>query len=60
MTVRGPLITIGDPEALASLAKPDPLIDNHAPRGGDIVMDADAEVWATETQRQAALPACAA
>jgi CRP/FNR family transcriptional regulator, transcriptional activator FtrB len=36
---------------LERLARPDPLIDNHAPRGSSPTAEADAEVWSTERQR---------
>ena len=38
---------------LERLARPDPLIDNHAPRGASPAAEADAEVWSTERQRAA-------
>lgn len=53
VTVNGSVVTLGNLTALAQLAKPDPLIDNHAPRGGDIVAEADAEVWSTAQGRAA-------
>lgn len=49
--VRGALVTIANLPALRALAKPDPLIDMHAPQGGDIVAAADAEVWSTQISR---------
>lgn len=54
VTVQGPVVTISNLAALERLAKPDPLIDNHAPRGGEIIADADAEVWLTERARASA------
>lgn len=54
VTVQGPMVTISNLAALERLAKPDPLIDNHAPRGGEIIADADAEVWLTERTRASA------
>jgi CRP/FNR family transcriptional activator FtrB len=55
--VQGAVVTLSNIAALEALAKPDPLIDNHAPRGGDIVADADAEIWSSEWNRAAALGA---
>lgn len=51
VTVQGSLVRIAKPAALEALAKPDPLIDDHAPRGGDILIDADAEIWSSEWNR---------
>lgn len=51
--VHGALVTLSNLPALRALAKPDPLIDMHAPRGGAIRVDAEAEVWATQSTRQA-------
>jgi CRP/FNR family transcriptional activator FtrB len=51
VTVQGAVVTLTNIPALEQLAKPDPLIDNHAPRGGDILADADAEVWSSEWNR---------
>ncbi len=51
VSVNGAIVTLGNVAALEQLAKPDPLIDIHAPRGGDIIADADAEVWASEHNR---------
>jgi CRP/FNR family transcriptional activator FtrB len=51
--VHGALVTIANLGALRALAKPDPLIDNHAPRG-QILIDADAEIWSTQATRAAA------
>ncbi len=53
VTVRGSVVTLANLAALEGLAKPDPLIDNHAPRGGDILVDADAEIWSSEWNRSA-------
>lgn len=55
VTVQGALVTLSSVAALEALAKPDPLIDNHAPRGGDIIADADAEIWSSEWNRSGAL-----
>lgn len=54
VSVHGALVTLAAPATLRGLAKPDPLIDNHAPRGGQIIIDADAEVWSTRSNRAAA------
>jgi CRP/FNR family transcriptional activator FtrB len=51
VTVEGAVVTLRSIGALEALAKPDPLIDNHAPRGGEIVAEADAEVWSSEWYR---------
>jgi CRP/FNR family transcriptional activator FtrB len=51
VTVNGAIVTIANSAALYALAKPDPLIDNHAPHGGDVVTPADAEVWSTRASR---------
>lgn len=51
VTVEGAVVTLRSIGALEALAKPDPLIDNHAPRGGAIVAEADAEVWSSEWYR---------
>lgn len=51
VSVNGAVVTISNLAALRALAKPDPLIDNHAPRSGEIVTPADAEVWFTRTSR---------
>ena len=53
VTVNGAVVTISNPAALIALAKPDPLIDNHAPFGADIVTPADAEIWSTNSHRAA-------
>lgn len=51
VSVQGAVVTLSNIPALEQLAKPDPLIDNHAPRGGDIIADADAEIWSSESNR---------
>lgn len=51
VTVQGSVVTLSNIAALEALAKPDPLIDNHAPRDGDILVDADAEIWSSEWNR---------
>lgn len=51
VSVQGARVSMSNIGALESLAKPDPLIDNHAPRGGDILIDADAEIWSSEWNR---------
>jgi len=51
VTVDGSVVTIANAAALSALAKPDPLIDNHAPRGGDVITPSDAEIWSTQTSR---------
>jgi CRP/FNR family transcriptional activator FtrB len=51
VSVQGAVVTLANIAALEQLAKPDPLIDNHAPRGGDIIAEADAEVWSSEWNR---------
>lgn len=51
VTVDGAVVTLRNIAALEMLAKPDPLIDNHAPRDGEIIADADAEVWSSEWRR---------
>lgn len=53
VSVNGSVVTISNPGALIAVAKPDPLIDNHAPRDGDVVTSADAEIWSTTTSRAA-------
>lgn len=55
VSVQGALVTIANVVALEALAKPDPLIDNHAPRGGEIIAEADAEIWSSEWNRSSAL-----
>lgn len=49
--VQGAVVTLSNIPALEALAKSDPLIDNHAPRGGEIVADADAEIWSSAWNR---------
>jgi CRP/FNR family transcriptional regulator, transcriptional activator FtrB len=51
--VQGAVVALSNIPALETLAKPDPLIDVHAPRGGDIIADADAEIWSSEWNRAA-------
>jgi len=51
VSVNGSVVSIGNLAALTALAKPDPLIDNHAPRGAEVVTPADAEVWSTNVSR---------
>ena len=51
VSVNGSVVTIANPGALIAIAKPDPLIDNHAPRDGDILTSADAEIWSTKSSR---------
>jgi CRP/FNR family transcriptional activator FtrB len=51
VSVQGAVVSLSNLAALEALAKPDPLIDNHAPRIGDIIADADAEIWSTEWNR---------
>jgi CRP/FNR family transcriptional activator FtrB len=51
VSVNGSVVTIANAGALRAIAKPDPLIDNHAPRGGEVVTSADAEIWSTLTTR---------
>jgi CRP/FNR family transcriptional activator FtrB len=51
VSVQGAVVTLANVHALEQLAKPDPLIDNHAPRGGDIVAEADAEIWSSDANR---------
>jgi CRP/FNR family transcriptional activator FtrB len=52
VAVQGSVVTLSNIAALEHLAKPDPLIDNYAPRGGEIVGDADAEIWLSEHGRE--------
>ena len=54
--VKGALVTLSNPAALRAFAKPDPLIDMHAPRGGDILAAADAEIWVTQATRRNTRP----
>ncbi|KAF0179200.1 MAG: cyclic nucleotide-binding domain-containing protein [Hyphomonadaceae bacterium] len=49
--VNGADVRLGKVRDLERLARPDPLIDNHAPRAPDILAEADAELWSTERQR---------
>ena len=51
VAVNGSVVTLRNIGALEALAKPDPLIDNHAPRGGPILAEADAEIWSSEWYR---------
>ena len=51
--VQGAVVSLSNIAALEALAKPDPLIDNHAPRGGDVIAEADAEIWSSEWNRVA-------
>jgi CRP/FNR family transcriptional activator FtrB len=51
VSVNGSVVSISSIGALTNLAKPDPLIDNHAPRDGDVLTPADAEVWSTQATR---------
>lgn len=55
VSVQGAVVTLANVAALERLAKPDPLIDNHAPRGGEIIAEADAEIWSSEWNRSSAL-----
>jgi CRP/FNR family transcriptional activator FtrB len=57
VSVQGAVVSLGSIGALEALAKPDPLIDNHAPRGGEIIADADAEIWSSESYRSIAVGA---
>jgi CRP/FNR family transcriptional activator FtrB len=45
VVVKGPLVTIGRPEALERLARPTPLIDNHMPAADTLVGKAEVERW---------------
>lgn len=49
ISVNGAIVTISNLSALRALAKPDPLIDNHAPR--ELTAPADAEIWSTQSGR---------
>jgi CRP/FNR family transcriptional regulator, transcriptional activator FtrB len=51
ISVNGAIVTISNLNALRALAKPDPLIDNHAPR--ELTAPADAEIWSTQAGRAA-------
>jgi CRP/FNR family transcriptional activator FtrB len=53
VSVHGAQVTFADLSALRALAKPHPLIDLHAPRRGEVVVDADAEIWSTQLNRAA-------
>jgi CRP/FNR family transcriptional activator FtrB len=53
VAVTGADVRLGKLRDLERLARPDPLIDNHAPRGSGPAAEADAEVWSTEHQRAA-------
>lgn len=53
VSVNGALVTITNLPALGALAKPDPLIDNHAPHTAEVATSADAEVWSTKATRAA-------
>ena len=48
VNVNGSEVLIEDRRELERLAKPDPLIDNHAPRGAGLMAEADAEIWSSE------------
>lgn len=48
--VNGADVRLGKLRDLERLARPDPLIDNYAPRA-PLLAEADAEVWSTENQR---------
>ncbi|MFT3728135.1 MAG: cyclic nucleotide-binding domain-containing protein [Terricaulis sp.] len=52
--VRGAHVTLTNVNALVGLAKPDSLIDNHAPHTAEVVTNADAEIWSTQAARAAA------
>lgn len=51
--VNGADVRLGKLRDLERLARPDPLIDNHAPRAS-LLAEADAEIWSTENQRTGA------
>ncbi len=51
--VNGAEVRLGKLRDLERLARPDPLIDNYAPRA-PLLAEADAEVWSTEHQRTGA------
>ncbi len=55
VSVNGSRVTLSNTAALIALAKPDPLIDNHAPRNPNVITSADAEVWSTQNTRAAAV-----
>lgn len=46
--VHGSEVVLENVRELERLAKPDPLIDNHAPRGARIMAESDAEIWSSE------------
>jgi CRP/FNR family transcriptional activator FtrB len=48
VSVNGSEVVLADVRELERLAKPDPLIDNYAPRGGGIMAESDAEIWSSE------------
>lgn len=52
--VNGADVRLGKLRDLERLARPDPLIDNYAPRASAVMAEADAEVWSTENQRTGA------
>lgn len=54
VVVEGANVRITKPRDLERLAKPDPLIDMHAPPLPELRAAADAEVWATERNRMSA------
>lgn len=49
--VTGAEVRLSKLHDLERFARPDPLIDNHAPRGAGSCAEADAELWSTEHQR---------
>lgn len=51
VTVNGAVVSLANLGALRGLAKPDPLIDNHAPRSAEVATSADAEVWSAKAAR---------
>ncbi len=48
VVVHGAEVVLQDIRELERLAKPDPLIDNHAPRGAGLMAESDAEIWSSE------------
>jgi CRP/FNR family transcriptional activator FtrB len=48
VSVNGSEVILQDLRELERLAKPDPLIDNHAPRAAGIMAECDAEIWSSE------------
>lgn len=52
--VNGPDVRLGKLRDLERLARPDPLIDNYAPRAPTLLAEAEAEVWSNENQRASA------